>query len=268
MSFVPAQAGAPISIAAADWNRVRAATREGLDGQPAQANASPSPVRLLNLTGADMPRFGAAGVGSPIIDAAASPSVHAGTIGFNGVATLLESHASPPRLLIAQQPIPAGRIGRASLDGVTHALIDGDANPLTVGLAADGDAFLTAGGAGYDVLWSAPGSGPRLATIRRSGGAAGAFGVLLSQTGGAAGDRLTRTSWTYDASTLDGLPIEQDLNPEEEFHLPLRPDVGSMIAATGGIATFSLDAEGVTRLRLLVINEQFEVEACELRDDP
>ena len=135
-------------------------------------------VTVRNDTGAALERFATAAIGEPLIDPDANPGSHADALAFLAVATVAADHASPPRLLITQEPIAIGRTGLAVIDGASHALITGDEDPLTVGLAEDDDARLTAASTGYDVLWSAPGTGDRLATIRRSGGGGADVSVM------------------------------------------------------------------------------------------
>lgn len=175
----PVRSGQPWTPpTASDHNLILAAARaHGLEGnaQPAAhgtrtGGAGSGLIRVINDTGSALDRFAIAGIGEPILGDAANPNAFARQIGFRVVATDAELHAQPPRLVVAQQPIAAGRGGWAALDGPTHALIDGEADPATVGLASNGDDSLTSGEAGYDVLWSAAGSGRRLATLRRSGG--------------------------------------------------------------------------------------------------
>lgn len=64
----------------------------------------------------------------------------------------------------------------------------------------------------------------------------GLFPVTLSQTGGSAGSDTTQCTFTYTATSLDGVQLGTSLSPDKP-----RASLGAYVAATKGVGYFASD---------------------------
>ena len=89
-----------------------------------------------------------------------------------------------------------------------------------------------------------------------------AFPVTLEQTGGSAGDETTKCDFTYTVKDLQGNELDTSVDPEVDgYHV--RPSVGTLTAATHGLAYYSgLPLASETVLYIAQCNEYLDFEAC------
>lgn len=116
----------------------------------------------------------------------------------------------------------------------------------------------------FDTRWG--GGSPR----SQSTGSSLLVPVSFVQTGGSDGTFETHATWTYTVVlyTEEGTPTIQDYNPDgaaghddvNPYSFHRRPDVGSLITATQGIAR--LDSNAPDGFVLISCNEALNVEVC------
>ncbi len=114
-------------ISTADWNGLMEMAREWQRGRfkPGRQGQSTQfidrTIRIRNDSGSDCPRFGVLGLMAPLI-----PKANNAAFFFNQIAlsatTPAADHAG--RFAVAAQPITAGSIGRAWIDGVCLTLVE------------------------------------------------------------------------------------------------------------------------------------------------
>jgi hypothetical protein len=80
------------------------------------------------------------------------------------------------------------------------------------------------------------------------------FPILMSQTGGSAGDDTTQCSYTYTVTNRNSVSLGTGVNPTSSPHEYKRPSAGEGTAATAGIASYKLVA-GVPTLVISSCNE-------------
>jgi hypothetical protein len=137
--------GQSLELHAGDWNRLCDMARQGI-GQGPGVGASSNALGLIwlwvkNTSGADRSRFDCMSLGSLVFDV--ETNVRQDVI-FEALT------ADPTKTpIVLQEPIAAGRIGRAAISGVTLAKV---ATSAHVGLLYAG-----ANASGHDLL---PGAGP------------------------------------------------------------------------------------------------------------
>jgi len=164
------QSGQPLRIPASDWNKIIDATRGFFEkqatqgGGPATAGGRQTGIILVkNASGADQNRFAVLGIDAPIIlPGNAASGGHEEEfkrqVALSCVVPVVPTHSSGGgRFVILLEPLAAGGIGRACVDGVCVVRLRVPHNLSTVAQAdvVDGDSTvleLTSGG-GAQVLW-------------------------------------------------------------------------------------------------------------------
>lgn len=140
-----------------------------------------------------------------------------------------------------------GNAVSARSPGRSGTLTDGYAISVGGGMIADGRKVL---------LYAMPSDDPLKAyVVVRIDGAA--VPLLLTQTGGVAGDATTQCSYTYTVKDMANNEIATGVNPAAGVHKETRPAVGERIAATAGVGTFETG-----ELVILTTNEKDQLEAC------
>jgi len=188
--FRRANTGERLDISAQAWNamleavRARSLGRSEAAGVP-QALAvadrgGDATVLVRNDSGSDRSRFDVLGVASVIFGPADNLAEFQDNAALAGAVPAAASHKG--RFAVLLEPIPAGVIGRAALNGLVVARLNvsaaADAAGIAVADVKDGDATqldLQAGGTAQ-VLWRESGTGTKWALLRLGGGTGGAGG--------------------------------------------------------------------------------------------
>lgn len=128
-------------------------------------------VRVLNATEDPVDRYGILGLDGPIITPDADEGVFLEEITFRGVAPLVPDHQAKFGVLI--DPLAAGEIGRAILDGLAIVRLDvqSEGHRYAEVAASQTDHLQSAACASAQILWTAPAGSeedgaPRWAIVR------------------------------------------------------------------------------------------------------
>ncbi len=120
-----ANRGDPLQIPADAWNSMLDAAeahRRRELGSPAPRKPAPhGAVLVRNETGEPQARYSVLGIAGPLIDPSANLPEFQATVGIRGV-TPAAAHAG--RFVILLEPLPAGAIGRACIDGVCPVRVE------------------------------------------------------------------------------------------------------------------------------------------------
>jgi len=163
-------AGSPLRIPAHLWERVIDAARgERLDRA---GNVSPfvrqsDIVLVKNSTAATVDRFGVMGIDTPLITPTANLDEFKRRVVFSCVAPLTATHKN--KLVILQEPLAAGAIGKAVIAGISQVRLTGalPSAPAFAELTNNDTTKLTAGALGsLRILWAESGSAERWAIAR------------------------------------------------------------------------------------------------------
>jgi hypothetical protein len=176
MSLRHVQRGQPLRIPADDWNRIIDATRAHYEqmGRPAPVaargrhhpGAGLPGVWVRNDTGSDLPLFGVAGLGSPLI----TPDQHLAEWQHNPSFSVTAVDAGlhgKGLFVVVLEPLATGAIGRAILHGVTPVRVDVTDEEHGFATVAEGQAALMSAVEGpAQILWRAGGTGEQWALVR------------------------------------------------------------------------------------------------------
>lgn len=87
------------------------------------------------------------------------------------------------------------------------------------------------------------------------------FPILMTQTGGSAGSNSAACSFTYTVTDVDSNSLGTSVNPSSSPHTHKRPNLGTMAAATAGLAYYGNNAND-PELRIVWCNEVISVSEC------
>ena len=243
--------GQPMRIPATAYNAFIDAVKatrgitQNIEGGPLSSRSS-SPIFIKNTTAATIQRFGVLGIDAPLVDPTADLEAFKRHIAFTGSTPADATHTG--KFAIALEPIAAGAIGKACVDGLCITKVKLPDPNVSKPEFADIDDGITIDlkaqhrGAAA-VLWHEPtpaGGGTVWAVVRLGDSRrAGAFAITLVMDGGVAGTDTTPTTYTYtvtDAITTDSLGTAID--PTTAPHQWKRPSIGNYSQATGGLAHY------------------------------
>lgn len=205
-AYAKVRPGEPIQIAAKAWNNVldQVTLRPRFDGNGSAAPAINFQVRCRNATTGDVPRWGVLQITgileTPTGATGASGPQTPGTMSFlsyPGVVGVTPTTDTGARFVVATEPIKAGKVGMAAIDGVVQVKLD---------VAASGDGFAAAkagsvqqlrtGSSGDAVvLWKESGTGVKWGLVRIGAGAGG--GVKIGKITGTWTKGQSQTVWEY-----------------------------------------------------------------------
>lgn len=153
-------------------------------------------ILVRNDTGDALPRFGVAAITEPIVDPDVSEREFCARV---AVSVGLPSGGGD--YVITTEPIPAGKYGRARIDGVSHAKVDmADASHMYAAAAEDEVAALASGASGSPILWVAPGLGEQWAIVRiGKAGSGGQQRVRFQIT-----SKVDEGEYTAEIDAMDG----------------------------------------------------------------
>lgn len=169
-------AGDPLEIAAADWNEVRRAARNlrrSTSTRPeAPVNSYRTSVVLVrNNSGAAMPRFGAVGLGAPLIDPAIEEAEFSRQPTFSAVTPVAGTHEGKFGILLeplaaASGSIP-GAIGACVVAGIVQTKITVTGTLKRFAEIANGTTTLQhSDGGSARIIWAESSGSPRWALVR------------------------------------------------------------------------------------------------------
>ena len=208
-AFSKVRPGEPLKIAAQAWNQVidQVTTRPRFDAASAAAPPINFQVRCKNATTGDVPRWGVLQITGILETPTGATGTYAtgpkepGTISFlsyPGVVGVTPTSDAGAKFVVATQPIKAGEVGMAAIDGVVQVKLD---------ITASGDDFagvkpgsvqqLRTGGSGDAlVLWKEGGTGVKWGLVRM--GVAG--GIKLGKITGTWSKGSTATVYEYSGA--------------------------------------------------------------------
>lgn len=182
-AFSKVRPGEPLKIAAQAWNQVidQVTTRPRFDAATSAAPPINFQVRCRNSTTGDVPRWGVLQITGILEMPTGATGAYAtgpqepGTISFlsyPGVVGVTPTSDAGARFVVATQPIKAGEVGMAAIDGVVQVKLD---------VTASGDDFagvkpgsvqqLRTGSSGDAVvLWKEGGTGVKWGLVRIGSG--------------------------------------------------------------------------------------------------
>lgn len=208
-AYAKVRPGEPLKIAAQAWNQVidQVTLRPRLDGSSTAAPPINFQVRCRNATTGDVPRWGVLQItgilSTPTGATGATGPQDAGTMSFlayPGVVGVTPTSDAGAKFVVATQPIKAGEVGMAAIDGVVQVKLD---------VAASGDDFagvkpgsvqqLRTGSSGDAVvLWKESGTGVKWGLVRIGAGAGG--GVKVGKITGTWTKGNSQTVWEYSGA--------------------------------------------------------------------
>lgn len=260
---IPAAAYNSFIDAAADYrNRTL-----GIGGQYKQRDTRTGVILVRNDSGGTQEQFAVLGIDDIVISPDDNEREFRNRIVLSGVTPVADDHKG--RFVILVEPIEAGKIGRAVIDGISAVKIDvadEEEEPRFVEVTEGSTASLTVQRRGSAaILWRAGGTGSQWAVVRLGKPTPlHVFPVDLTQVSGTQGTETSAASWTYDVLDVEtGETLESAVDPTASPHKWQRPSIGQMIAATFGYAHYQDDGYGGEELVLGWINEIVDQEACE-----
>jgi hypothetical protein len=263
--------GDPLRIPAHDYNAmVDAARAHRRSAHPVAAllrerrpadTTTPGVVWVRNASGGDVDRFGVLGVAGVVIDPTTDAASEASFTGNPG-GPLLDGDtpdaATHTTFVIAQEPIASGRIGRAVISGMTIAKLDDGSTAATTAGMGDSVDELVAGAPGAAIVWQ-DGTGSDAWALVRLGDSRDLIPVVMSQTGGSAGDKDAQCSFTYTVRDLASNDLATGVDPLAAPHVWRRMPRGQYLAATAGLALVQADGSPAIHW----INEVPNANACD-----
>lgn len=189
-AFSKVRPGEPLKIAAQAWNQVidQVTTRPRFDAASSAAPAINFQVRCKNATTGDVPRWGVLQIDGILETPTGATGTYAtgpkepGTISFlsyPGVVGVTPTSDAGARFVVATQPIKAGEVGMAAIDGVVQVKLDITAGGDDLAGVKPGSVQQLRTGSGGDavVLWKESGTGVKWGLVRIGAGAGGGVKV-------------------------------------------------------------------------------------------
>jgi hypothetical protein len=173
------QPGQRLRIPAAAYNAfVDAArdlrSRQRSSGSDVSSSPSDQAVTVLvkNASGADVNRFGVLGISQPLFDPADSPERFKTRLVLECITPHPTFHTG--KFVVAAEPIPAGKLGRAFISGVFIAYLEVVTGTDGFAEVKNSNTELISAKTGVaQILWKEPGTGTGKLAILRVGGAGG-----------------------------------------------------------------------------------------------
>lgn len=262
------RAGDPLRISAGDWNAMIDVVRAYRTQQATGGGGPPRPgpnsgiIAVRNDSGAPLDRFGVLGIAGSLITPDDSLPDFAARVALRGVLPT-EEHVG--RFAVFIEPVDAGTIGRAVLDGLVQVRVELlDPSHRFAEVAPAQTQHLVSGLAGTAVIvWADEPVDDVAWAIVRLGGGAGGSGVLVpcyvEMDGGGPGNSETACTWTY---SLYSTPESETPFAEDVECWQARTAVGWYNAAPDMSLGFAY-ADPVSGLwRLMICREAPHVLPC------
>ncbi len=197
-------------IPAADYNAMVDATRAHFAGLSSEGGGPPvaklpaDTIYVRNDSLAAVGRFAVLGIDGLVNDPS-NLEAFANQVVVRGVEPVAADHDG--RFVVCIEPIAAGAIGRAKIDGVVQVQIDKQTEDDVTAGVADGDATQLKGGeAGMQILYAEPGTGTKWAVVRFGNPAGSSIGVykFVSESLGV----ITAHAWDGETEGTDPVYIQ------------------------------------------------------------
>lgn len=196
--FRKVRPGQPLRITAKAWNRVldSVSTRPEFAGSEGVYSRPCHVVQIKNTTGSTVPKWGVLGITGIVND----PTAGAASLAqFQDVPILegsVPQDATASKFAVAVEPIAAGKIGRAAVDGVVQVKL----NVIDVGhqfakTSTSTAGLDTAGSGEASILWRETGTGTNKWGLVRIGGGPG--GTRVGKITSSWGKNETQTVQEY-----------------------------------------------------------------------
>ena len=267
--FQYVRSGEPLQIPAATYNAMldaaQAHRNRPINLAPHGASYDSLFIHVVNATGQSLQRFDVVGLDGPSESPSNSQNTDAfcNRIVFKGVKPQ-KKHKG--KFAVLQQDASPNMVVRACVYGVTvakakaNSYSDYGTEPKYCDIKENETGYLTFGGSGAEILWSANSLQNNWAIIRIGSGKSTLFPVKLEKTGGEQGDDEKAASWKYkvtDAMTDEKL--EENVDPTASPHQWKRPNIGAIAEASFGYAHYDKD----DKLVLGWINETLQLSKCD-----
>jgi hypothetical protein len=155
--------GQPLKISAKCWNRVldTVATQPAYLTGPGEYSRTNLVVQVLNTTSAAIPVWGVLEVSGVVNDPTAGSSSAAQWRDVPVIKGITPTGSTAAKFVIAVEPIKAGKIGRAAIDGVVQCKLDIKAVSDSFASPQASTTSLKTGQSGEAaILWKESGTGP------------------------------------------------------------------------------------------------------------
>jgi hypothetical protein len=209
-AFRKVRPGDPVSISATAWNRVidQVTTKPRFDSSTSPYPAINFQVRCRNSTSGDVARWGVLQITGVLetptgATGGATGSMDAGTMSFlayPGIVGVTPTDTAGARYVVATQPIKAGEIGMAAIDGVVQVKLDIQSASDNFATVKSGsvEQMKTASSGDASVLWKEGGTGVKWGLVRIGAGSGG--GVKVGKITGTWTKGGTQTVWEFTAA--------------------------------------------------------------------
>lgn len=215
-AFSKVRPGEPLKIAAQAWNQVidQVTTRPRFDAATSAAPPINFQVRCRNSTSGDVPRWGVLQITGILETPTGATGAYAtgpqepGTISFlsyPGVVGVTPTSDAGARFVVATQPIKAGEVGMAAIDGVVQVKLDVTADDDKFAAAKDGSVehMTTASDGDSAVLWKGGPTGVQ-------------WGLVRIGSGAGAGVRVGKTTSAWPKNSLATIDLHEEGTPPTE----------------------------------------------------
>ena len=209
-AFSKVRPGEPLKIAAQAWNQVidQVTTRPRFDAESSAAPAINFQVRCKNATSGDVPRWGVLQINGILQTPTGATGTYAtgpqepGTISFlsyPGVVGIAPTSTAGAKFVIATQPIKAGEVGMAAIDGVVQVKLDvaAEADGFAAAKSGSVQQLKTASSGDALVLWKEGGTGVKWGLVRIGVGGGGGSSVKLGKITGTWSKGTTATVFEH-----------------------------------------------------------------------
>lgn len=202
-AFKKVRRGEPVKISAAAWNRVvdQVVTKPRFTSEP---EAYPRPnftVRVRNSSATGIAKWGVLEIAN-VLEAPTGATGVTGASTFEswpGLVGVAPTSTAGSSFVVAVEPIKAGEIGMAAVDGVVQVKLNvQDASHKFCTTEAGSSAGLKTDSAGESrILWKENGTGPSKWALVRMGAGGGGGGVKVGKITGTWTKGGTQTVWEY-----------------------------------------------------------------------
>ncbi len=208
--FKRVQSGQKLVIPAVTWNSVMEATeayfRRGRDLDRPRPPLGSGTVLVYNDCGEALNEFSALSIDGPVIDPGDNADAFASRVAVIGSQAVTGFH--PGGLVVLQEPVPAGGLGRAIIAGSTLALVNVTSTAHRFATLAVGSYSLASADSGpVQILW-APGAGEAICLVRignesgaalpSNAGKSKHMVLTLSDDNAGATDNPALVTWDYE----------------------------------------------------------------------
>ena len=243
-AFSKVRPGDKLGIQARAWNRVidQVTTKPRFDGNTSPWPAINFQVRCRNATSGVIARWGVLQI-TGVLETPTGATGAAATMSFQaypGVVGVTPTDSANARYVVATQPIKAGEIGMAAIDGVVQVKLNVQSESDAFATVESGsvDQMKTASSGNASVLWKEAGTGAGKWGLVRIGAGAGG-GVKLGKITGTWTKGTEATVWEFTGS---GVQASGPTGPVSITGVNRFADVNTTGGAAKWVAIASIDS--------------------------